>query len=59
VTSTAGSPGTPAGGYVISQLPAGPFTVSAAVGDGPTQTALATVTAGGETTVDFVMPDGG
>jgi hypothetical protein len=59
VTSTAGSPGTPAGGYVISQLPAGPFTVSAVVADGPSQTALATVTAGGDTTVDFVMPDGG
>jgi hypothetical protein len=59
VTSTAGSPGTPAGGYVISQLPAGPFTVSAVVADGPTQTALATVTAGGDTTLDFVMPDGG
>jgi hypothetical protein len=59
VTSTAGSPGTPAGGYVISQLPAGPFTVSAVVADGPTQTALATVTAGGDTTLDFVLPDGG
>jgi len=59
VTSTAGSPGTAAGGYVISGLPAGPFTVSAAVGDGPSQTALATVTAGDETTVNFVLPDGG
>jgi len=58
VTSTAGSPGSAAGGYVITQLPAGPFTVTAKVGDGPSQTALVTVAAGAQATVDFVIPGG-
>ena len=58
VTSTAGSSGSAAGGYVITELPAGPFTVTAKVGDGPSQTALVTVTAGAQATVDFVIPDG-
>jgi hypothetical protein len=59
VTSTAGSPGTPAGGYVISQLPAGPYTVSVEFDTGPTQTSLVTVTAGAQASVDFALPDGG
>jgi len=43
---------------VITQLPAGPFTVTAKVGDGPSQTALVTVAAGAQATVDFVIPGG-
>jgi hypothetical protein len=59
VTSTAASPGTAAGGYVISQLPAGAYTVTVTADNHPARTALVNVTAGATSTADFVLLDGG
>jgi hypothetical protein len=55
VTSTAGSPGTAAGGYVISQLPAGAYTVTATADGQLPRTALVTVTAGASASADFAL----
>ncbi len=57
VTSSSASGGSAAGSYVIAQLPIGEFTLTA---KGPTtlaRTTLVTVTAGGQATADFVLPD--
>jgi hypothetical protein len=57
VTSSSASGGVPAGSYVIAQLPAGSYTLTA---QGPltlARTTLLNVTAGGQATADFVLPD--
>jgi hypothetical protein len=59
VTSTASSPGTAAGGYVISQLPAGAYTVTATADGQLPRTALVTVTAGASATADFALTGDG
>ena len=59
VSSTPASGGLPAGGYVLDQLPAGVYTVTATDANGVAQTILVTVTAGGLSTVDFPLPGAG
>ncbi len=59
VTSTAASGSVPNGGYVIDQLPAGIYTITATSPTGVSRTALVTVTAGGVSTQDFPLSDGG
>ncbi len=57
VTSSSASAGASAGSYVIAQLPAGSYTLTA---QGPTtlaRTTLVTVAAGSQATADFVLPD--
>jgi hypothetical protein len=59
VTSTAGSGAVPDGGYVIDQLPAGIYTITATSPTGVGRTALVTVTAGGTTQQNFPLSDSG
>jgi 5-hydroxyisourate hydrolase-like protein (transthyretin family) len=59
VTSTAASGSVPNGGYVIDQLPAGIYTITATSPSGVGRTALVTVTAGGSTLQNFPLSDGG
>jgi hypothetical protein len=57
VTSSSASAGSAAGSYVIAGLPIGEYTLTA---QGPTtlpRTTLVTVTAGGQATADFTLPD--
>jgi hypothetical protein len=57
VTSSSASAGFAAGSYVIAGLPVGEYTLTA---QGPTtlpRTELVTVTAGGQATADFTLPD--
>ncbi len=59
VTSTAASGSTPSGGYVIDQLPAGVYTITATSPSNVSRTALVTVTAGGVTTQNFPLSESG
>jgi hypothetical protein len=59
VTSSASAGVVPAGGYVITGLAAGTYTVTATGPDGTPHTALVTVAAGGSTTQDFTVAPGG
>ena len=59
VSSTPASGGLPDGGYVLDQLPADTYTVTATSASGVAQTILVTVTAGGLSTVDFPLPGAG
>lgn len=58
-TTTSASGGQPRGGFIIADLPAGPYTVTATAATGQTVTALIQVTAGGIATSDFILPGGG
>ncbi|HEY7813724.1 MAG TPA: carboxypeptidase-like regulatory domain-containing protein [Nakamurella sp.] len=57
VTSSSAFAGAAAGTYVIAQLPAGVYTVTAVAPTTLSRTSLVTVTAGGQVTADFVLPD--
>ncbi|WP_029135756.1 carboxypeptidase-like regulatory domain-containing protein [Nakamurella lactea] len=59
VTSAASAGVVPAGGYVISGLAAGTYTVTATGPDGEPHTALVTVAAGSSATQDFAVSNGG
>ncbi len=59
VTTTAASGSTPSGGYVIDQLPAGAYTITATSPTNVGRTALVTVTAGGVTTQNFPLSESG
>ncbi len=59
VTTTAASGSVPSGGYVIDQLPAGAYTVTATSPSGVGRTALVTVTAGRVTTQNFPLSESG
>lgn len=59
VTSTASTGVVPAGGYVITGLAAGTYTVTATGPDALPHTALVTVPAGGSATQDFTLAGGG
>ncbi|SDO43210.1 Carboxypeptidase regulatory-like domain-containing protein [Nakamurella panacisegetis] len=59
VTSTAGSGPVPNGGYVIDQLPAGVYTVTATSATGVARTAMVTVTPGTPATQNFPLSDSG
>ena len=59
VTSTAASGSVPDGGYVIDQLPAGIYTVTATSTTGVARTAMVTVTAGVTATQNFPLSDSG
>ena len=57
VTSSSAFAGAAAGTYVIAQLPAGAYTVTAVAPTTLSRTSLVTVTAGGQVSADFVLPD--
>lgn len=59
VTSTAASGSVPSGGYVIDQLPAGIYTITATSPTGVSRTALATVAAGTVVTQNFPLSESG
>ncbi len=59
VTSTAASGSVPNGGYVIDQLPAGVYTVTATLPAGAAQTSVLTVVAGKTTTRNFPIATAG
>jgi len=56
VTSSSAFAGAAAGTFVIAQLPAGAYTVTADAPSTLARTTLVTVTAGGQSTADFVLP---
>ncbi|AZI58015.1 carboxypeptidase regulatory-like domain-containing protein [Nakamurella antarctica] len=57
-TTTAASGGQPSGGFVIAQLPVGPYTLTARTADGRTVTALVPVQAGMVAATNFTIPGG-
>lgn len=59
VTSTAASGSMPSGGYVIDQLPAGVYTITATSPSNVSRTALVTVTAGAVITQNFPLSESG
>ncbi|MET3804459.1 hypothetical protein ABIB25_001454 [Nakamurella sp. UYEF19] len=59
VTSTAASGTVPSGGYVIDQLPAGMYTITATSPTGVSRTALVTISAGGVVTQNFPLSESG
>ena len=58
-TTTAASGGLPDGGYVLDQLPAGIYTVTATTTSGGTVTALVSVSAGATASQNFTLPGTG